>query len=74
MLKRLQKIFQNLRRKQKMIETYKKVPTSKFVRERRKWLRYVEETNEPIIITHRSRESVVLAPIKFLEDLGVIFS
>lgn len=57
-----------------MIETYKKVPTSKFVRERRKWLRYVEETNEPIIITHRSRESVVLAPIKFLEDLGVIFS
>lgn len=51
------------------LDSLKKVPTSKFRREMKKWLRYVEETNEPIIITHRSKESVVLVPIKYLEEL-----
>lgn len=57
-----------------MTETYKKVPASKFRREMKKWLRYVEETNEPIIITHRSKESLVLLPIKYLEELVATFS
>jgi prevent-host-death family protein len=56
------------------LDSLKKVPTSKFRREMKKWLRYVEETNEPIIITHRSKESVVLVPIKYLEELVDIFS
>jgi prevent-host-death family protein len=56
------------------LDLLKKVPTSKFRREMKKWLRYVEETNEPIIITHRSKESVVLVPIKYLEELVDTFS
>lgn len=56
------------------LDSLKKVPTSKFRREMKKWLRYAEETNEPIVITHRSKESVVLVPIKYLEELVVAFS
>jgi prevent-host-death family protein len=56
------------------LDSLKKVPTSKFRREMKKWLRYVEETNEPIIITHRSKESVVLVPMKYLEELVDTFS
>jgi len=56
------------------LNSLKKVPASKFRREIKKWLRYIEETNESIIITHRSKESIVLVPIKFLEDLVNILS
>jgi PHD/YefM family antitoxin component YafN of YafNO toxin-antitoxin module len=45
------------------------VPTSKFLRERRKWLRYVNETNESIIISHRSKQNVVLVPVEYFADL-----
>jgi PHD/YefM family antitoxin component YafN of YafNO toxin-antitoxin module len=40
----------------------------------RKWIRYIEQTNEPVVITHRSQQSVVFAPIKYLEDLAAISS
>jgi prevent-host-death family protein len=56
------------------LDSLKKIPASKFRREMKKWLRYVEETNEPIIITHRSKESVVLLPIKYFEELVTNFS
>lgn len=56
------------------LDLLKKVPTSKFRREMKKWLRYVEKTNEPILITHRSKESVVLVPMKYLEELVDTFS
>lgn len=56
------------------LDSLEKVPTSKFRREMKKWLRHVEETNEPIVITHRSKESVVLVPIKYFDELVANFS
>lgn len=47
----------------------KVVPTSKFLRERRKWFKYVNETNESIIISHRSKQSVVLVSAEYFVDL-----
>ena len=49
------------------IEDLKKVPTSKFRREMKKWLRMIEQTGEPIVITHRNLPSVVLMPISLFE-------
>lgn len=50
-------------------DSCKIVPTSKFLRERRKWFKYVNETNESIIISHRSKQSVVLVPAEYFADL-----
>ena len=50
-------------------DSCKIVPTSKFLRERRKWFKYINETNESIIITHRSKQSVVLVPVEYFADL-----
>jgi prevent-host-death family protein len=47
----------------------KKVPASKFRREMKKWLRIVEQTGEPIIITHRNLPSVVLMPVSLFEKM-----
>jgi PHD/YefM family antitoxin component YafN of YafNO toxin-antitoxin module len=58
----------------KQVDSFKKVPTSRFRREMRKWMRYVEQKNEPVVITHRSHQSVVFVPIKYLEDLATNFS
>ena len=51
------------------LENLKKVPTSKFRRETKKWLKIVEQTGEPIVITHRNFPSVVLMPISLFEKM-----
>jgi prevent-host-death family protein len=45
--------------------TFKRVPVTKFRREMRKWLRLVDKTGEPIIITQRNGPELVL--VKFVD-------
>jgi prevent-host-death family protein len=45
------------------------IPVSRFRREFRKWIKYVENTNQPVIISTRNQGDYVFVPVSLLVEL-----